>query len=111
MEITTTQYKHCDLISVSGRIDSANAPKLSEALKKITDDGRFRLVFDLGKLEFISSAGLRVLIATQKTCKRYNRGEVVLANLPSNILSVLDLAGFTGIFKIFDDTLSGVGNF
>jgi anti-sigma B factor antagonist len=59
----------------------------------------------------MSSAGLRVLINAQKTCRRYNRGEVVLAAIPANIHSALDLAGFIPLFKIFDDTLTGVGNF
>jgi anti-sigma B factor antagonist len=51
------------------------------------------------------------LIGTQKTCKRYNRGEVVITNIQPNILSALDLAGFTPFFKIFNDTVSAVGNF
>jgi anti-sigma B factor antagonist len=62
-------------------------------------------------LDFISSAGLRVMINTQKSCKRYNRGEVVLAVVPSNIYSALDLAGFTTLFRIYDDVLTAVGNF
>jgi anti-sigma B factor antagonist len=60
---------------------------------------------------FISSAGLRVLVNTQKVCRRYNRGEIVLTNVPANIYSALDLAGFTTLFKIFDDNLTAVGSF
>lgn len=111
MEITTSQYKHCDLVKVSGRIDSSTAPKFTEELGKITYGGRFKIVIDLSEVQFLSSAGLRVLIATQKNCKRYNRGEVFLADVPANILSVFDLAGFTTIFKIFDDVISAVGVF
>ena len=40
MEITTLQYKHCDLISVKGRVDSYTAPKLAEAIEMINKDGR-----------------------------------------------------------------------
>lgn len=111
MDISTTQYKHCDLIKVTGRIDSATAPKLAEALKAITDEGRFKLVVDFSGVEFLSSAGLRVLIYTQKTCKRYNRGEVVLCALPENIAAAIVLAGFDALFKIFSDPLMAVGNF
>lgn len=111
MEITTTQYKHCDLVKIKGRVDSSTAPQLNEKLTQITDDGRYRIVLDFSELEFMSSAGLRALIAAQKTCKRYNRGEVLLAAVPANILSTLDLAGFLSIFKISDDVTSAVGRF
>ena len=51
------------------------------------------------------------MINAQKSCKRYNRGEVVLAAVPSNICSALDLAGFIPLFTIFDDVTAAVGSF
>ncbi len=111
MQTVHTQYKHCDVIKANGRIDSATAPALGTAFSALTDQGRYHLVFDMSEVEFISSAGLRVLISTQKICKRYNRGELVLANVPANILASLELAGFNVLFKIYDDLLTAVGNF
>jgi len=111
MEISNTQFKHCDLVSVKGRIDSATAPQLSDALDALTKTaGRYHIVIDLSGVNFISSAGLRVLIATQKECKRYNRGEVALAAVPPKVQSALELAGFDALFKIYKDTLSAVGS-
>jgi anti-sigma B factor antagonist len=60
---------------------------------------------------YVSSAGLRVLIDTQKTCKALNRGELVLARVPPRIYETLDLAGFVPLFKFFDDTTAAVGSF
>lgn len=111
MEIEHNELKRCDVIKVNGRIDSSTAPRFAEAVNNIIDNGRYRIVIDMEGLDFISSAGLRVLIGTQKTCKRYNRGEVVLANVPDTIMSSLELAGFTPLFKIFNDAVSAVGNF
>jgi len=111
MEISTSQFKHCDVIKVTGRIDSATSPQLAEAINRINDQGRYKLVIDFTDVSFISSAGLRVLIATLKNCRRYNRGDLVLASMQENIHSVFDLAGFTSIFKIHDDVLSAVGSF
>lgn len=111
MEIQVTQFKHCDLVQVTGRVDSSTAPKMAETIEKIVNAGRYRIVVDMSKLEFISSAGLRVLIATQKACKRYNRGELVIAGMPEHIKGVFDLAGFTPLFKSFDDVTSAVGYF
>jgi len=110
MEINTTHYKHSDLVEVTGRVDSFTAPKLAEVMDSITDSGRYKIVFDMSELEYMSSAGLRVLISTQKTCKRYNRGEVVLACVPQRIYDALDLAGFVPLFKFYDDVTAAVGN-
>jgi anti-sigma B factor antagonist len=111
MDITAEQFKRCDLIKVSGRIDSNTAPQLAEVFEAINDEGRFRIVLDMREVDFISSAGLRVLISAQKTCKRWNRGELILAELPDNIRDVLDLAGFLPLFTIYDDVISAVGSF
>jgi anti-sigma B factor antagonist len=111
MELTRTSFKHCDLIKVKGRIDSSTSPELSKKIEEITKSGRFKLIIDLADVDFISSAGLRVLIGAQKTCRRYNRGEVYLSAVSSKIQAALDLAGFTLLFKIFKDALTAVGSF
>ena len=111
MEITTQEFKHCDLIKVKGRVDSATAPQFSKALEKANDNGRFKIAIDMSELEYMSSAGFRALLATQRACKRYNRGEVVLASVPARIQEALELAGFTELFKTFDEPLAAVGNF
>jgi anti-sigma B factor antagonist len=111
MEVTTTQYKHSDLVKAAGRIDSYTSPQLAEAFDAITGNGRYKIVFDMEGVEYMSSAGLRVLINTQKTCKRYNRGEVVLARVPKRIYDALDLAGFVPLFKFFDEVTAAVGSF
>lgn len=111
MEITHTSFKHCELLKIKGRIDSATAPELSKAIEDLNKAGHHKLVIDLNDVEFISSAGLRVLIGAQKECKRYNRGEVYLSSVGPKIHAALDLAGFTLLFKIFKDALTAVGNF
>ncbi len=111
MEITSTQYKHCDLVKVEGRIDSGTAPQFSEAVNAVIEAGRFRIVIDLAGVNFMSSAGLRVLVNAQKTCKRFNRGEVILTAVPANLMAAIDLAGFVPLFKFYDDILAAVGSF
>jgi anti-sigma B factor antagonist len=111
MEILTQQFKHCDLIRVIGRIDSYTAPKLGEAIENINNEGRYKIVLDLSGLEFMSSAGFRTMLMGQRNCKRYNRGEIVLASLPKRTQEALELTGFTPLFKIFSDQVTAVGNF
>jgi anti-sigma B factor antagonist len=111
MEITAKQFKSCDMVVVSGRVDSSTAPQLTEALEAITDDGRYKIVLDMSGLEYMSSAGFRALIASQRVCKRYNRGEIILAAVTERIQEALELAGFTELFKTFADPVEAVGNF
>ncbi len=111
MEINTQEFKHCDMLVVKGRVDSATAPQFSQALDAITESGRYKIVVDMTGLDYMSSAGFRALLASQRVCKRYNRGEVVLAVVPVRIREALELAGFTELFKTFDDPLAAVGNF
>lgn len=111
MEVTTEQFKRCDLVKATGRIDSNTAPQLAKAFETINEENRFKIVFDTSGVEFISSAGLRVLINVQKTCKRWNRGELVLASVPQRIREALDLAGFVPLFKFFDSDVEAVGSF
>jgi anti-sigma B factor antagonist len=111
MEITTQEFKHCDLIKVKGRVDSATAPEFSKVLEQANKNGRFKIVVEMSELEYMSSAGFRALLATQRNCKRYNRGELVLASVPERIRDALELAGFTELFKIFDNPIEAVGSF
>jgi anti-sigma B factor antagonist len=111
MEIQHKEYKRVDLIEVSGRIDSSNSARLEEAFKGITEDKRFRIVVDMQELEYISSRGLRALIATLKECRRWNRGDLRLCNVPARIQDVFDLAGLTPLFKTFDNAVDAVASF
>ncbi len=111
MEVSTQQFKHCDLVTVKGRVDSATAPKFLEAMEALTNESRFKIVIDMSGLEYMSSAGFRALIATQRNCKKFGRGEVVLALVPETIHSALELAGFTTLFEVFDDMTKAVGHF
>ena len=111
MEIAIQEFKQCDLFKVKGRVDSATAPEFSKALEKANDDGHFKIVMDMSELEYMSSAGFRALLATQRNCKRFNRGELVLVSVPDRIREALELAGFTELFKTFEDSVEAVGSF
>jgi anti-sigma B factor antagonist len=111
MEITTKQLKRVDVVTVSGRIDSSTAPDLDKALKSILEADRYRICMDLSNLEYISSAGIKVLISVLKTCKRWNRGDLRLTNLLPRIADVFDLAGLTPLFKIYPNLVEAVGSF
>ena len=87
---TVTQGRQTTFI-LTGRLDSATSPQLEELLDGVTEQTD-KLVFDFLKLEYISSAGLRVLLKAQKLMLR--REGVTLKNVDSTIREVLDVTGF-----------------
>ncbi len=111
MEITSQRFKHCDVLKVEGKVDSYTAPDLTKAIEDLNAESRFKIVLDMTNLEYMSSAGFRALLVGQRTCKRFNRGEIVLACVPKRIMDALELTGFTPLFKIYDDITSAVGYF
>lgn len=108
MEITTKEFQHIELITIKGRVDSVVASQLAEALEAAHHRGKYKVVIDMSQLEYMSSAGFRALGDAQRTGKRLNRGEVVLAHVPDNIREALELVGFTEYFKILDNVASAL---
>jgi len=111
MDVTTTNYNRCSVIKTSGRIDGSNAPEFGKVLKELTESGIFNLVFDMSEVTFMASAGWWILIDTQKTCKKTNRGELVLVKVDKAIKDSLNLVGMSSYFKTFEDMTAAVGSF
>lgn len=84
-------------VALEGRLDTTTAPKLEEELRGSVD-GITRLVFDVEKLEYISSAGLRVLLAMQKHMNQQEK--MVLQNVNEAVMETLEVTGFSDILRI-----------
>lgn len=110
MELSTTQYKRCELVKAIGRVDSNTAPDLEKAFNEIIDNGKSGIVFDMAEVDFISSRGLWVLLETQKACKK-NKGQLVLVNVSENMQQSLDLAGVKHFIDMYDDLTEAVASF
>ncbi|MEE3451445.1 MAG: STAS domain-containing protein [Acutalibacteraceae bacterium] len=85
-------------IHIEGRLDTATSPKLAEELKGSLE-GVKNLVFDFTLLEYISSSGLRVLIAAQKQMQKQN-GTMVVKNPSELVMEVFEVTGFVDILTI-----------
>ncbi len=110
MDITVTEMNRVDLFTVIGRIDSSNATELGDRLNAQIEGGSVNLVVDLAGVEYMSSAGLRELVAALKRVKK-DGGDLRLCAPSARVREVLDLAGLTTIFEIFDDQVTAVGSF
>ena len=84
-------------IALSGRLDTTTAPELESELKGSLD-GVTALIMDFRELEYISSAGLRVLLSSQKTMNK--QGSMVIKNASDEVKEIFDVTGFSEILTI-----------
>jgi anti-anti-sigma factor len=110
MDIATQDYDKVSVMAVSGRVDSATAPDLENALKQLVDAEKNQIVLDLKNVEYMSSAGLRAMVSTLKAVKRVN-GDLRLANPSPRVEEVLRLAGLTSIFSVHRTRDEAVSSF
>jgi anti-sigma B factor antagonist len=110
MEITVSELRRVTMLEVSGRVDSTNATQLGEVLSSQIDAGRYQLVLDLSRVQYMSSAGLREMVAALKKVKQYN-GDLRIATPSDKVKEVLDLAGLSAIFQIYPTQVDAVGSY
>ncbi len=101
MNIETTSDGQVTVVTISGRLDATTAPAAESALNAAIEDGAVRLVAHLADLDYISSAGLRVLLATAKALSRKD-GCIVLSALQPGVREVFDISGLLSIFAVAD---------
>ena len=96
MNVNKIQQDANLIVEIEGRLDTSTAPQLEAELGTL--DGVKELVLDFAKLEYISSAGLRVLLGAQK--KMNVKGEMKIKNVNDTIMEVFDITGFADILTI-----------
>lgn len=101
-EYTITEIAHCQCVAVKGRIDALSAPEIQKIFKKLILDGGRALLADMTDVHYISSAGLRIFIITQKELKKVG-GELLFSGLTPQMLDVFKMSGFDKIFRIVSD--------
>ncbi len=97
MTINKTQNGDSLTVALEGRLDTITAPQLESELRPVIDSIK-DLVFDLTNLVYISSAGLRVLLASQKTMNK--QGSMCIRNVSPDVMEVFELTGFVDILNI-----------
>jgi anti-anti-sigma factor len=95
------------IVGISGRLDSTTAQPAEDSFARALGENAPRLAVDLSKLEYISSAGLRVLLLMAKKVQQA-KGKVVLFGLVPNVREVFSISGFDRIFTIEPDAASAI---
>ncbi|QFJ53684.1 STAS domain-containing protein [Pseudobutyrivibrio xylanivorans] len=97
LNIAKTQNEGVLTFDLEGRLDTTTSPQLEEAING-SIAGVKELIFDLEKLEYISSAGLRVLLAAQKTMNK--QGNMTVLHVSEEVMEIFEVTGFSDILTI-----------
>jgi stage II sporulation protein AA (anti-sigma F factor antagonist) len=100
MEIRQRKEKDAVVVSIKGRLDASSSPQFEKELAAVMDEGERLLVVDFGELEYISSAGLRSILATTKKLKEKG-GKLLLCALKDVVKEVFEISGFSSIIPIY----------
>ena len=101
MEMVITEASGGTVFSLTGRMDALSAPEVEAKLNPWLEENKRVLVLDLAGLDYISSAGLRILLSAAKRMKA-RAGVLFLARLQNGVRQVFEISGFSAILPIYD---------
>jgi anti-sigma B factor antagonist len=110
MEIIEKKQNEINIFKLSGRLDSNTSPTLEKKIAEAIKNGAKNMVIDFENLDYISSAGLRIILKTTKDLKR-NEGSIILCAMQDYVKEVFEIAGFDSFLPIvstMDDALTRV---
>ncbi len=102
MEIKKIKNDEKYVYNIEGRIDTQTAPELQKAVDESFDAGEINLVFNFDKVEYLSSAGLRIILYIQKKVDalKDDSASFEIINVKPQIMEVIDMTGFSDIVKV-----------
>ena len=107
MEIDKRKEENAIVVSVRGRMDAVSSPEFEKELAQLMAEGGKVFIIDFGGLDYISSAGLRSILATAKKLKE-KEGKLLLSVLKDVVKEVFDISGFSSIIPIYDSVESAL---
>jgi anti-anti-sigma factor len=110
MNITTRDVNEVKVIAIEGELDLDSSPEAEKQLTRMREDGIKKMLLDLEKLEFISSAGLRVLLAAAQEMKVAG-GDLRVCSLNETVKEVFDISGFSTLLMVFDNEAKALAGF
>jgi anti-sigma B factor antagonist len=100
MEIQTRDTNDIKVLDFVGKLDTNTSPDAEKHLNKLMEEGTKKILINLEKLDYISSAGLRVLLSTTKQLQKTS-GMMRVSNLNEVVQEIFDISGFSSIFNVF----------
>jgi anti-anti-sigma factor len=110
VEITTKDVNDVKVVQIEGELDTSSSPEAQKQLDQLREQGVKKILLDLAKLDFISSAGLRVLLATAQELKS-DGGDLRVCSLNETVKEVFDISGFSTLLMVLDNEAKALAGF
>jgi len=110
MELNSGQFDGVKVVSIEGSVDAMTAGQVQGYFDDLLEKGERRIILDLSKVDFMSSAGLRVIMTVSKNL-RQEGGELRLAAAQPSVEKMLKISGFTTILKSFSSLDAALESF
>lgn len=107
MDITETQQHQITIFSLAGRLDSGSSPEFDKRIIQAMENGSRYIILDCQKLDYITSAGLRVVVKTAKKLKP-EEGQIILCAMADYVKEVFEIAGFDSFLPILPTLEDGI---
>ena len=102
MDISVQKSDQISIVSITGSIDALTADQITGCVDEQINSGEKYLIIDLSEVEFMSSAGLRVILGALKETRKQS-GDLYIAGARAGVERVLKMSGFSKILKIYDN--------
>jgi len=110
MEVTLKDVNEVSVLLFEGNLDTNTAPQAQEQIDQVIDGGSAKVLINFENLNYISSAGLRVLLATAKKLKAAS-GDLKICGLNATVQEVFDISGFSTILTVVTTEDDALGSF
>ena len=110
MKITTRDVNDVKVVQIEGELDTGSSPEAHKQLDQIREEGAKKILLDMTKLDFISSAGLRVLLATAQELKQ-DGGNLRVCSLNESVKEVFAISGFSTLLMVLDNEAKALSGF
>jgi stage II sporulation protein AA (anti-sigma F factor antagonist) len=110
LQIETRTEQGVAILELKGLLNVSTYGKLEKALKALFNEGRYRVIVDMGKVEYVSSAGAGALMNALSQCNSH-QGRLVLVNLSPSVLEVLDVLSLNRVFPTMPSLESALAAF
>ncbi len=109
-EVSQSEKGNVTVLHIKGFLDAHTAPKFEKALQQLITDNRVKIVVNMDQLDYISSAGLGVIMGFIEEI-REKKGDIKMSNLSPKVYRVFDLLGFPALYEIYEEEEEAHGKF
>ena len=100
MEVEIEEKGEIIVVRLEGRLDAASSPQLEQKISAVIDQGHFKLLVNLSGVEYLSSAGMRLLLSLSKKLKHLE-GKLVACSMSDEVMEVIKMAGFQRVIEFY----------